>query len=170
MGPTREGRKWAQPAWWHSSSLGRYLTEEWRLPQERVPACMVDARHWLAVKIAQQDNVFKERKTVQKEIYWLYKERGIILSLFFLIIIFFSSAMNHANICHALFHFSLQYHWISIVWLSYHFRAILQLLLLYLGTDKWMCSLMRNILLYDHLSGWKTIKFPLIWYIIHGYF
>ena len=39
-------------------------------------------RHWLAVKVAQQDNVFKERKTVQKEIYWLYKERGIVLSFF----------------------------------------------------------------------------------------
>ena len=66
MGPTREGRKWAQPAWWHSSSLGRYLTEEWRLPQERVPACMVDARHWLAVKVAQQDNVFKDRRLYRK--------------------------------------------------------------------------------------------------------
>ena len=35
-----------------------------------------------------------------------------------------------------------------------------------LGQINWICSLMRNVLLYDHLSGWKTIKFPLIRYII----
>ena len=117
VGPTREGRKWAHPAWWHPSRLGSvpYRGVE-NLPQERVHRLLssmrVDALHWLAVKVAQQD-VFNERKTVKKEIYWLYKEREIILS-FILIIIFFSSAMNHANICHALFHFSLQYDWISI--------------------------------------------------------
>ena len=54
--------------------------------------------------------------------------------------------------------------------ISFHFCAILQLLLLHLGTDKWMCSLRHNVFLCDHLSGWKTIKFPLIWYIIYGYF
>ena len=41
----REGRKWAQPAWWHSSSLGRYLTEEWRLPQERVHCALSSIQH-----------------------------------------------------------------------------------------------------------------------------
>ena len=49
------------------------------------------------------------------------------------------------------------------------FCAILQLLLLHLGTDKWTCSLMRKFLLYGHLPGWKTIKFPLIWYIIYWF-
>ena len=50
------------------------------------------------------------------------------------------------------------------------FCAILQFLLLHLGTDKLMCSLMCKIWRCVHLPDWnffwKTIKFPLIWYII----
>ena len=64
------------------------------------------------------------------------------------------------------FLFCAMWLWISIVWL---FGEILQLLLLHLGADKRLCSLMRKISLYDLLPGWKTIKFPLIWYIIHIY-
>ena len=62
--------------------------------------------------------------------------------------------------------------WLNFNYLTFLFILVqfLQFLLLHLGTDKWMCSLMRNILLCDHLSSWKTIKFPLIWYIIYGYF
>ena len=52
----------------------------------------------------------------------------------------------------------------------YIFCAILQFLLLHLGTDKWMCSLMRKVSICIHLPGWKTIKYPLIWYIIYLFF
>ena len=45
----------------------------------------------------------------------------------------------------------------------------LQVLLLHLGTYKWMCSLMRKVSLHVHLPCWKTIKFPLIWYIIYWF-
>ena len=45
----------------------------------------------------------------------------------------------------------------------------LQVLLLHLGTYKRMCSLMRKVSLHVNLPGWKTIKFPLIWYIIYWF-
>ena len=50
----------------------------------------------------------------------------------------------------------------KFVWLCFFFVAILQFLLLHLGTDKCMCSLMRKVSRYVHLPGWKTIKFPFI--------
>ena len=58
-----------------------------------------------------------------------------------------STAMNHANL-----------------------YRVLQFLLLHLGTDKWMCSLMRKVSICIHLPDWKTIKYPLIWYIIYLFF
>ena len=45
--------------------------------------------------------------------------------------------------------------------------AFLQLLLLHLGREKLLCSLMRKIYHQVFLTGWKKIKFALIWYIIH---
>ena len=57
--------------------------------------------------------------------------------------------------------FTHQWHYWHIV----HF--LLQCLLLHLGREKWICSLMRKVYLYVTLTGWKEIKFPLIWYIIY---
>ena len=100
--------------------------EEWRnLSQERVHRVISNMRR-LTVMVAQQDIDFNERKkeTLQrKKNLTLNKQRLLFL------IIFFSSAVNHANLYHVLLNFSVQYECL-------YFCAILQFLLLYLGTDK----------------------------------
>ena len=87
VGPTWKCRKWAHQTWGHPKMPGLatwHLTEEWRLPQERVHRIVSSMRGrctTLAVKVAQQDNVFTARKTVMKGIYmyWLYKKEWLFI-------------------------------------------------------------------------------------------
>ena len=73
------------------------------------------------------------------------------------------------NLYHALCCFPMQHDCEFQLFDFFMFCAILQLVLLHLGTDKWMCSFMRKVSLYFHLPGWETIKFSLIWYRIHWF-
>ena len=68
----------------------------------------------------------------------------------------------------------MPFHFVSLIFCShcyvegfYTWMAncyFLQFLLLYLGREKRMCSLMRKVSLYVHLPDQKTTKFLLIWY------
>ena len=174
MGPTREGRKWAHPAWWHYSRHGSlpYRGVETSTgestPTSIQHAGSIHGTDWqlrLPNMLMPLKKDCKERDILTL---WLYIERGIIN--FILINHFLFKCKEPCKLLSCLLDFSLQYDWISIVWLFFSFFCNLQFLLLYIGTDKWMYSLIRNSLLCDYLSGWKTITFPLIWYIIYGYF
>ena len=141
------------------------------LPRRRLPPCMSTGESIpTCIQHAWSMHCTDWQVRLPNKIMSLKKERLIkkreIIHFLWLIIIFFQVQWTMQTFVMLCFAFLCNMTEFQLFDFSFHICAILQVLLLRLGTDKLMCSLMRNVLLCDQISGWKTIKFSLI----HGYF